>query len=148
MLGDEISRGSAQGGFRTFRRCWASKLSLQHPEKVRDSSSASWNVFAVGQPARRIGTAFFENVEQGLIGRDHDIRIEEVREKLYVAGRTGGYPSKALGEGMGPSHPLSWHCAFVSQVKPEFHPHGASKQAIIEFDERGDPVAIRVASPG
>jgi hypothetical protein len=82
------------------------------------------------QRARRIGTTIFEYVQEGFIGCDHDIRIEEIRKKLRVGGGSRTYPSKALGKGMGPSHPLSGHCVFVGQIKPEFHPRGAIQQTL------------------
>jgi hypothetical protein len=123
-------------------------LSPEQLEKVPDSRIASWNELSDREPAWRIGTAFLQNVEQSLIRCNHDIRIEKVCEKLRVAGRTRGYLSKALGKGMGPTHPLSWDCAFVGQMEPEFHPCSATEEAIIKFHERCDPVAIGIANLG
>ena len=72
-----------------FARHWANKLGLQDPQKALYYWCAGWNKISVRESARRVRPALLENIKQGLVSGDHNVRVEKVREELVVAGRTG-----------------------------------------------------------
>jgi hypothetical protein len=60
------------------------ELRFQGFKNARDSLSTGRYESSLRQLTRRVGAAFIENLNQCLIGRDHNICLQEIRGKLRV----------------------------------------------------------------